>query len=81
MLPNLRRRFCSRRCTVLALWPCLPVPPDYQPRYSLHDGPELPVVIWPAVPEPVPDEVERRCVDCGAVLPAPERPRAAPHPV
>jgi hypothetical protein len=35
-------------------------------------------VIWPDVPEPVPVEVRRECVDCGAKLPEPNgrgRPR------
>jgi hypothetical protein len=56
---------------ILATWPAIPMPPGYQPRYSLHDGAELPVVVWPAVPpsEPVALKVERRCIDCDALLP------------
>jgi hypothetical protein len=73
--PNMQRRYCPR-CSTLAKWPCLPVPPTYRPRHSLLDEPEArPVLIWPApAPVPVEVEVERCCIDCGAPLPEPTRP-------
>jgi hypothetical protein len=74
--PTMRRRWCSRRCRLLATWPAVPVPANYQPRRRLLNGCDAIPIVWPPVPEPipVPVEIERWCIDCGAPLPEREGP-------